>query len=117
MKITNKTGYLGMVLMLAAFSTGGNQAEAAQSPAAITIPERVARIKQVLKQQTESLERQSPEAVSALNQLDGQQIEFWGDWGDRGRRRGGRGGWLDAWGPGWGDWGDSSRWGDFGDIW
>ena len=115
MKMTNKTGYLGMVLMLAALSTGGSQAEAAQSPSAVTIPERVARIKQVLKQQTKSLEGKSSEAASALNKLDGKQISIWGDWGDS--VIGGDGGWVDAWSPGWGDWGDTLPWGDFGDIW
>ncbi len=115
MKMTNKTGYLGMLLMLAALSTGISQAEAAQSPETVTIPERLARIKQVLKQQTESLERKSSEAASALNQLDGQQISFWGDFGDS--VIGGGGGWTDAWSPGWGDWGDTLPWGDFGDVW
>ena len=117
MPVKNQTGYLAMLLMLAALNVEISPAQAALSPETRTIQGRIARIKQVLHEKSLALEGQSSQVPLKGKSVNGEEVSLWADWADRGRRRGGGGGWVDAWSPGWGDWADTSRWGDWADFW
>ncbi len=118
MPVKNQTGYLGLLLMLAALNVEINPAQAALSPETETIQGRIARIKRVLQAKSTAIEGQSSPLPFTDENLKEEELSFWVDWTDSSRRRrGGSGGWVDAWAPGWGDWADTSRWGDWGDFW
>lgn len=115
MAIKNQSSYLTLLLMLATLNIEISPAEATLSPEKQTIPERIARVQEVLRQKSVALEEENS-SIPLNENINKEDISLWADWGDLGRRGGG-GGWVDAWAPGWGDWGDTSRWGDWGDIW
>ena len=117
MPVKNQTGYLALLLMLAALKVEINPAQATVVNENNTVQGRIARIKQVLQQKSLAMEGESSQLLLPKETINGEEVSIWADWGDRGRRRGGRGSWVDAWSPGWGDWGDTGGWGDWGDLW
>ena len=118
MPIEKQTSYLALLLMLATLSNVEmSPAQATIAPENETIPERISRIKEVLKQKSFTLDKRSSLVSFQDESINENEVSFWGDWSDRGGRRGGSGGWVDAWSPGWGDWADTSRWGDWADLW
>ena len=114
MPVNNQSGYVGLVLMLAALTVEMSPAKGTLSPHPETIPQRVERIQKRLQETSKTLKEQSSEQLDFQNEAD---LAIWADWSDRGRRRGGSGGWVDAWTPGWGDWADTPRWADWADFW
>ena len=117
MPVNNQSGYLGLVLMLAALNVEISPATGTLPPHPETVPQRVERIQQILHKTSRTLKESSSEQPLKPKDQNEVDLAIWADWSDGGRRRGGSGGWVDAWSPGWGDWGDSPRWADWADFW
>ena len=119
MPVRNQSSYLALLLMLASLNIEICPAQASLADETETIPERIARIQEVLKQRSTALDGKSSSVSFPGESVDENEVSIWADWSDRGRRRrrGSSGGWVDLFTPGWGDWGDRRRWGDWADLW
>ena len=74
MKITNKIGYLGLLIILASLDTTVAEAKIAQTPQ--TISERLAKIQQKLEANRQQLANTNPENI------DAELLTIFGDFAD-----------------------------------
>ena len=79
MPVKNQTGYLGLLLMLAALNVEISPAQAASSPETETIQGRIARIKQVLPEKSIAIEGQSSQVPLKGESVNGEEVCSWAD--------------------------------------